>query len=217
MLACLPLLLLGFLIFGLLFPAILLNLVVFSFGRLGLTPEAGLALLGLSLLGGVVNLPISRRRVLVEQARRGWFFGFLFYHPPRVRHQVLAINLGGAIVPVLFSGYLLAGAAPLYQSLAGVAIVAVVARLVARPVAGVGITMPAYVAPLVSALVALLLAPQDAPAVAYISGTVGTLVGADLLYLPQIRRMRAQLVSIGGAGIFDGIFLSGILAVLLTG
>jgi uncharacterized membrane protein len=213
---CLPILVLGLLVVGILFPAVLLNLVALSFGRLGLTPEAGLVLLAISLVGGVVNLPISRRRVLVEPARRGWFFGFVFYRPPRVQERVLAINLGGAVVPVIFSAYLLWGTAPLWPSLAATALVATLARTVARPVRGVGITMPAFVAPLFSAIVALLLAPAAAPAVAYISGTVGTLIGADLLYLPQIRRMPAQMVSIGGAGVFDGIFLAGILAVLLT-
>ena len=213
---CLPLALLGVLLVGFLYPFILLNVVALSFGQLGLTPEGGLLLFAVSLVGGVINIPVSRRRVVVEQARRGWFFGFIFYYPPRVREQVIAVNLGGAVVPVLFSAYLLSRVAPLAPAALATLVVAVVARAVARPQPGIGITMPAFVPPLASAAAALLLAPGHAAAVAYIAGTVGTLLGADLLNLPAIRRMGAQMASIGGAGVFDGIFLSGMIAVLLT-
>ncbi|MHB1416339.1 MAG: DUF1614 domain-containing protein [Chloroflexota bacterium] len=217
MTSCLPLVLLGILLVGLLYPFVLLNVVALSFGKLGLTVAGGLLLLTISLVGGIVNLPVSRRRILVEPARRRWFFGFIYYHPPKVREQVLAVNVGGAIVPALFSAYLLTGPAPLLPTAAATAVVMVVARALARPIQGMGITMPAFVAPLTSAAAALLLAPHAAAPVAYVSGTVGTLIGADLLNLPAIRRMSAQTVSIGGAGVFDGVFLSGFLAVLLTG
>ncbi|MBW2109628.1 MAG: DUF1614 domain-containing protein, partial [Deltaproteobacteria bacterium] len=54
------------------------------------------------------------------------------------------------------------------------------------------------------------------PVVAYISGTLGTLIGADLLNLRKIYDLGAPVASIGGAGTFDGIFLNGLLAVLLS-
>lgn len=211
-----PLAILAALLLGLLYPAILLNIAALSFGRLGLTPQGGLLLLTLSLLGSVVNIPVSRRRVVVQGPRRAWFFGFIFYHPPRVLEQVIAINLGGAVIPTLFSLYLLSEVAPVADALLATGVVAVVSRALARPVEGMGIAMPVFVAPLTSAGVAVLLAPEAAPPVAYISGSLGTLIGADLLHWPAIRRMRAQMLSIGGAGVFDGVFLSGILAVLMT-
>jgi uncharacterized membrane protein len=101
-------------------------------------------------------------------------------------------------------------------TIAAVAVVTVAARFSARPVPGVGIVAPIWVSPLAAAACALLLAPQAPAPVAYVSGTLGTLVGADLLLLGRIRRLGAPLVSIGGAGTFDGIFLTGILAVLLA-
>jgi uncharacterized membrane protein len=52
--------------------------------------------------------------------------------------------------------------------------------------------------------------------VAYVAGTIGTLVGADLLNLRRVQDLGAPVVSIGGAGTFDGIFVTGILAVLLA-
>ncbi len=46
---------------------------------------------------------------------------------------------------------------------------------------------------------------------------LGTLIGGDLLHLREVRAMAPAVAPIGGAGTFDGIFLSGILAVLLVG
>ncbi len=95
-------------------------------------------------------------------------------------------------------------------------IVAVVAKLMARPQPGVGIVMPAFIPPLVAAAAALVLAPQGQTApVAYVAGSMGTLIGADLLNWGKIRDLQAQMVSIGGAGIFDGIFLVGVIAAFL--
>jgi uncharacterized membrane protein len=50
---------------------------------------------------------------------------------------------------------------------------------------------------------------------AYVSGTLGTLIGADLTNLQDAGKFGAPVISIGGAGTFDGVFLSGIIAALL--
>jgi uncharacterized membrane protein len=55
-----------------------------------------------------------------------------------------------------------------------------------------------------------------APVLAYIGGTLGTLIGADILNMDKIKDLGAPVASIGGAGTFDGIFLSGIMGVLLA-
>ncbi len=54
------------------------------------------------------------------------------------------------------------------------------------------------------------------PAVAYISGVMGILIGADLLRLHQLKKFGISFLSIGGAGVFDGIFIVGIISVLLV-
>jgi uncharacterized membrane protein len=51
---------------------------------------------------------------------------------------------------------------------------------------------------------------------AYIAGTLGCLIGADLLNLHRLAGLGAPIASIGGAGTFDGIFFTGIAAVLIT-
>ncbi|HEV2549021.1 MAG TPA: AI-2E family transporter [Stellaceae bacterium] len=87
----------------------------------------------------------------------------------------------------------------------------------AHPVSGLGVAIPVFVPPLATAAVALLLsiggrdAPIAAP-LAYISGSLGTLIGS--LNLGNVQGLGAPVASIGGAGTFDGIFLTGILAVL---
>ena len=53
--------------------------------------------------------------------------------------------------------------------------------------------------------------------IAYVSGSLGTLIGADLLNLHRIAYLGAPVASIGGAGTFDGVFLTGIVAILLAG
>ena len=97
------------------------------------------------------------------------------------------------------------------------AIVAIVLHWLATPVAGIGIAVPVFFPAIVTAVVALLLSRRDAAPLAYIGGSMGTLIGADLTNLDKVRGLGAPVASIGGAGTFDGIFLTGILAVLLAG
>ena len=190
------------------------QVAAFSFTKLGLSPQGAVLLFALCLIGGVINIPVSRRRFFVEEDRVT-LFPFLFYYPPRVREQVVAVNLGGAVIPVVFSLYLL-GRAPLWPTLVAAAVVTAVAKALARPVPGVGISLPAFVPPVVAAAVALILAGDNAAPVAYIAGVWGTLTGADLLNLHRLRELGAHVLSIGGAGVFDGIFLVGLVAALLA-
>ena len=123
---------------------------------------------------------------------------------------------GGALIPTILSIYLLVKNKLYWQSVVGVAFVAAIVYQLAHPVAGVGIAMPPLIPPLLAAGVALVLSRQAAPALAYISGCLGTLIGADLLNLGIVQGLHAPVLSIGGAGTFDGVFLTGILAVLLA-
>jgi uncharacterized membrane protein len=101
--------------------------------------------------------------------------------------------------------------------LIGIAIIAAITYWLAKPVPGLGIALPLFIPPLLAALVAISIsAGEHAPVMAYISGTLGTLIGADLMHYKDIERINAPVVSIGGAGTFDGIFLTGIIAVLLA-
>jgi uncharacterized membrane protein len=104
-----------------------------------------------------------------------------------------------------------------WQSVLGVGLVALVVHLLARPVPGVGIAVPVFTPPLITVVVALSLSRSHAAPLAYIAGSLGTLIGADLLNLGRIRGLGAPVASIGGAGKFDGVFLTGLVAVLIAG
>lgn len=198
-----------------LFLLLFLNLATFSFTRLGLSPTGALLFLTASVVGGMINIPLSRKQVVVQE--RNPFSLLFFYYPPVAREQVICLNLGGAGLPTLFSLYLLlSGRASFFPTLLALILVTVVTKIISRPQPGVGIVMPAFLPPLFAAAVALLLAPQGQTApVAYVAGTMGTLIGADLLNWRAIQGLGAQMVSIGGAGVFDGIFLVGLIAAFL--
>lgn len=91
-----------------------------------------------------------------------------------------------------------------------------VTNRMAHPVPGMGIAISPLVAPIVAALSAILISRKHAAPVAYIAGSVGTLLGADILNLGVIRDLGTPVASIGGAGVADGVFLAGIVAVLLA-
>ena len=212
-------LLFSFILLPLLLVLLHVQAVSLAFSNMGLSPTLVIIIFYLSLLGSFVNIPISRRRIRVER-KSLLLFPFslpLFYYPPRVQEQVVAVNVGGAVVPLLLSLYVLPNA-PIGSVLLATSVVAAVCFALARPVEGVGITIPALIPPIIAAALAYLLVsdPVGRTAVAYISGVLGTLIGADVLNLPRIHRLGAHVVSIGGAGVFDGIFLVGILAAILT-
>jgi uncharacterized membrane protein len=137
--------------------------------------------------------------------------------PERAQATILAINVGGALIPVALSVYLISQINFGLSLPILLAVVTVVVNRLARPVRGMGIGVPGLAPPLVAALGAYFLCPMELRApCAYIASTMGILIGADLLNLGQIRQLGAPVASIGGAGTFDAVFLSGIIAVLLS-
>jgi uncharacterized membrane protein len=201
-------------------PFLLVGLIGEAFLRLGISPSLIFWLLILTLVGSLVNIPIYRfenREVVGEQVIS--YFGMRFRVPrlDRAQETILAVNVGGALVPLALSGYLISQISFGLSLPILLTVVAVVVNRLARPVPGMGIGVPGLVPPLVAALGAYLLcAPELRAPCAYIASTMGILIGADLLNLGQIRQLRAPVASIGGAGTFDAIFLSGIIAVLLS-
>jgi uncharacterized membrane protein len=191
------------------------------FSILGLSPRAALFALLVSLIGSYINIPLytvqSGPAPAMPTANNRIPFE---YSGPKT---TVAINVGGAIVPIIISAYALANApAAFLPSLLGTVIVALVTHHFAYPLQGVGIALPLFIPPLAAALVALFLGKAlglegGVHVIAYVSGVLGTLIGADLSNLHRIADLGAPVVSIGGAGTFDGVFLTGIVAVLIAG
>jgi uncharacterized membrane protein len=207
-----------FLLF-LVFSLIKIGIFALAFENLGLSPGALFSLLFLCIVGSMINIPI--RRIPVSHQPEEWevvsFFGMRF-RPPRwqQRDMILAVNVGGAIIPTLLSIYLWRQTGTPIRMLIAVVIESFIVYKLARPVPGVGIATPMFVPPLVAALVAYVVNSQWPAPTAYVAGTLGTLIGADLLNLGKLKQLNAPVASIGGAGTFDGIFLTGIIAVLLS-
>ncbi|WP_048142064.1 DUF1614 domain-containing protein [Methanosarcina horonobensis] len=216
-------------IFGL--GSLFLGVIVSAFMKIGFSAEDALLILLLSLLGSGINIPLTTLKSDIPVVKENYIkvFGISYRIPTRqiVRNEtVLAINVGGAVIPVLISAYLLTQfPSSFYLAGIGVAIVSIITYSVARPIKGVGIATPALVPPLTAVLTAVLLTSAiqipGCPAepcrviIAYTGGVLGTLIGADLLNLGKIKNLGAPIASIGGAGTFDGIFLSGFIAILL--
>jgi uncharacterized membrane protein len=187
--------------------------------KLGLSPGSAGTLLFATLLGSAINLPLFTLKGDPDITPEPMPMprGFLGQILPYQGVTVVSINVGGALIPVGFCIYLLSTKPlPLLDVFLGTIIVTAISYAVSRPIRGMGIGMPILLAPLAAALTALVLNPSFSAPLAYICGTLGVLIGADLLHLKDINKLATPIASIGGAGTFDGIFFTGIIAVLLA-
>ena len=216
----LPFLLLLSALLGLVVGLVASNILHYASASMGIRSRNVFIVLVLSLLWSYINIPVA---YLPERhtatAAEVSYFG-IHYVIPVIREwpaTVLAVNVGGAIVPTVLSFYLMVKNQLFGLSLVGIGVIATICHLLAYPVAGLGIAEPIIVPPLATAIVALVLSRRHAAPLAYICGSLGTLIGADLMNLGKIQGLGAPIASIGGAGTFDGIFLTGLLAVLFAG
>jgi uncharacterized membrane protein len=204
---------------GFLLIVLILRSVRYAYESLGVSSNTAIFLLFATLIGSIFNIPIAElpsERAMSHHVVD--FFG-MRYAVPAVSHwrgTVVAVNVGGAVIPTLMSIYLLIKRELWMKGLVATAIVALVIHWMADPVPGLGIAVPVFMPVVVTAIVAMILSREDSAPLAYIAGSLGTLIGADLTNLDKVRGLGAPVASIGGAGTFDGIFLTGILAVLLA-
>jgi uncharacterized membrane protein len=197
-----------------------LRILRYAYMKLGVGPGAALLLLFGSLIGSYFNIPIT---VLAGPPVRSGqvvdFFGMQYVVPVVVQWPgtVLAVNVGGAVIPTIMSTYLVLRYQLWLKATIAVVVIAFIIHSMATPVHGIGIAVPVFAPVVATAILAFILSREYAAPLAYIGGSMGTLIGADLLNLDKIEGLGAPVASIGGAGTFDGIFLTGILAVLLAG
>lgn len=191
-----------------------------AFLKLGLEPSASAFILISSLFGSLINIPLFSLKTEHNNDLPKLKLPPLLtkiiksYHPNQV---IIAINLGGCIIPVGLCMYFLSQQL-LNLSDVGIGLTAItlISHKLSQPVPGVGIGMPVLIAPLSSSIIALALDHTHAAQLAYVTGVLGVLIGADILNINKVRDLKTPLASIGGAGTFDGIFLTGIIAALLA-
>ena len=134
------------------------------------------------------------------------------------RNWMLGINMGGAVIPILLSIYLtIKKKIPFKKIFLGILIVTVISFFVTHPVPESGIVsdFPYWLIPsLFASIISIFLLWKDfikAAPLAYISGTIGVLIGADFLHLPKLLSyspIKQTPAVIGGAVVFDMIFLT---------
>ena len=207
---------------------ILLLVVVFAFfevgvirvayRRLGISNRAITALLALTIIGSYVNIPITSIPATYTMPNAGMVYSYgmpyIVPPPPIPGRTEIAINVGGALIPALVSIYLLIKTGGVIKAIIATTLVALVVHRLSRIVPGVGIVTPTVVPGMVAAGIAFLLEWRRAPNLAYVAGTMGALIGADISNLQHVAILQAPIASIGGAGTFDGIFVAGLIASL---
>lgn len=139
----------------------------------------------------------------------------------------VGINMGGAVIPILLSLYLFFKKKLDWKKLLiGIFIVSVITYLITYPDPSKGIIAkvplafaPAIAASIISAIFLYKDFKKAAP-FAYISGTIGVLIGADVFHLYELlnHSIDSEISAvIGGANVFDMIFITGIIAVIFDG
>ncbi|MEZ6044828.1 MAG: DUF1614 domain-containing protein [Planctomycetaceae bacterium] len=198
--------------------------------NLNLSPTGAiLVILGI-VIGSTINIPISRRlsgrtvEVPLESTITNW--------PPMSRtarlneELIIAVNVGGCVIPSLLGLWVLRplleqGGTVLSVLLIGIVLNSLICYYCSRPIEGLGILLPLWVPALVALAVPWIGLGADSyapfrPAVAYLIGISGPLLGADLLRWKDFHKIGSGVVSIGGAGTWDGILLSGLVAAFLV-
>ena len=211
-----------------LIPLLFLGLIGSALAKLGFNIFWIILLIIGMIVGSFVNLPLMKVKSEQQFVRveHGRLMDRLYRVPEFSNETVIAVNVGGCVIPVFVSIYILLSALTfadpigLYlRCLIGTAIVAVAVFKTSQPIAGVGIATGFLIPPLCALICGIVLAGGDsftAVAVAYISGTIGTLIGADVMNIRNLSNSGAPVASVGGAGTFDAIFLSGIIAAFLA-
>jgi uncharacterized membrane protein len=187
-----------------------------AFQQLGIPPPIAVLLLFAVLFGSFINIPVYEIKGMKDY----------YTHDAFLREEIrmfsegkttVSMNLGGAVIPLIISIFAILKMNGAYLPLIfSTVLVALVCYRIAKPVKGVGIAVPAFIPPVIASLTALVVAPHNAVSVAFVSGVLGVLIGADLMNIRKVEKAGVPMISIGGAGTFDGIFLTGVLAVMLV-
>ena len=213
----------------LIIPLLVLGIIGAAFSRLGFSWIEATAVILLMILGSFVNIPLWTFQNTVGKTETGTPAVFdAFTGEPVSDERVTAglfLNLGGAVIPFAVSMYLLyqlgllAGDLLLLQVFGAMIIVAIITGFSTKVVPAYGIRAPLFV-PAVSAIVSGILLTGGtglaAAVVAFVGGTMGTILGATLFALPAIKKTGIPSVSIGGAGMFGAVFVCGLLAALIA-
>ena len=229
-------------------PLLFFGIIGAAFANLGLGFWVIAGLIIACIVGSFINIPITtlypKKEKIEEEIPekpKGQYAPSMYdkmYNTDRFvsccepkeekRGTQISLNVGGALIPILVSCYVLVmacmgkiSADPWYlvKIIGATVLVTITAYIAARPVKGIGVAIPFIIPPAVTLIIALILGGGfglPAAGIAYFAGTMGVLIGGDLLHLRKVTDENTPMLSIGGAGTFDGIFLTGVLTALLA-
>src|SRR5207249_5235702 len=160
----------------------------YAYRKVGVRPRYAFAVMLVSLLGSAVNIPpysVPTRRLVSPHEVS--MFGRTYIVPETLEEgaTLVALNVGGALIPILVSIYLLLRTRMYGRMLIGVALVAAVVHSLAHIVPGIGIAVPMIAPPLVAAAVGPVLSFRGAPPIASVAWSLCTVICGFLLDLPD--------------------------------
>jgi uncharacterized membrane protein len=209
-------------------PLLVLGIIGAAFTRLGFSWITAFALVLLMLSGSFVNIPvyhIRRDMIRAPQNDASVFDVCVPCASGQLWDTTLSINLGGAVIPVCISTFmmyqaiLITGTSLVITVCAGITIVTLITFVSTRLVTFSGIQVPLLIPGLAALLSGLLLAGGIglmAAVIAFVGGTTGVLLGGNIANLYRIKDLEVPEISIGGAGTFGSIFICCMLPALIA-
>jgi len=212
----------------LILPLFILGMIGAAFTRLGFSWTSALVVIGLMIFGSFVNIPVYRiHREIIRVPRNDILDQGtgVFCSSPDVWNIHVSCNFGGAVIPagiaafLLYKAILITGNSLVFSVVAGIIIVAVITFVSTRLVPGAGIHVPLLIPGLTALLAGLVLSGGTgltAAVTAFVSGTIGTLSGGNIVNLFRISDLEIPQVSVGGSGTFGAVFICCILPALIA-
>ena len=209
-------------------PLLVLGIIGAAFTRLGFSWISALAVVLLILFGSFVNIPVYRfRRDMIRVSHnQAPGFGVSFPNTSgEIWDTTISLNLGGAVIPVFISLYLMyrailiTGTSLIFTVCAGITIVAMITFVSTRLDTYSGIQVPLLIPGLTALLAGLLLAGGTGligAVTAFVSGVTGVLLGGNIANLYRISDIEVPEISFGGAGTFGSIFVCCIFPALIA-
>jgi len=220
----LPVHLLLFIGFLLISPLLLFVFLVLI--SIGINPLLALTLTLGSLLTSYINITVAE---ITYYAPFTPFSDLMKLFPipiimQRVDKLFLELNVGGAIIPVAVSiylilTYLINNTAVMAFFIMSLIISSFINWLDSRVIPGIGVALPTALPVLLTltfTLIATILFHANPLGFSYSLGSLSTLIGADLLNIGRVVRSMRGYVAIGGAGVFDGIYITGLASLVLA-
>ena len=211
-----------------LIPLFILGIAGAAFSRLGFSWFEAVAVIILMIIGYFINIPLWKIRNPVGNAgNTGEVYDAFTGEPVGIGEisTTISINLGGALIPVIVSCYLLyevhrhSAISSFLPIIACICIVAIIAAVLTKVIPHWGVSTPLLFPSIAAIGSGILLTGGtglEAAVTAFVGGTWGILLGATVIMLMKWENTDMRQISVGGAGMFGSVFLCALLSALIA-